>query len=527
MAAIQVKPPPFYKFCKKLLGIKLSIAQTALCKVAFDGKTPEGLFGPEKDVAKTIFGGIPGDIPPEARRVVNATCGRGSGKSYVLGGARLLYLGLTTPLPTLAPGEPAFGIIVAPSLKLARQTLRFISGAVESVPALAKLVESNTTDVLVLRRPQDARAVRFECFAASGRGSEMRGKSVFGAFMDEAALFRDENYLVCDEVIFSSLMPRILEGGQVIVASSPWAREGLLWDQHQKNFGDPKNAIAALAPTTLMRPDANTAAIVAAERARDPENARREYDAEFMDSGAYQFFETSAIDACVDATLSPINGVEGQYRLPFRGDAVTCGGDLGFRSDSSALAIVHRSDAYRLAELHELRPQAGVPLKPTAVIGRFIDRMKVHGIEYFVADGHYKEAVREQLEGSDLMFKDAPAGVNGIAETYIKARLLMREKKVRIPKHERLIAQLRATIAKPTSGGALTISHPRTPTGGHGDLVSAFVLALWEAGGMEYAPAETHEVETKGYYDKMQREMEEAYENKWEKSKTQEWWEKV
>ncbi len=48
---------------------------------------------------------------------------------------------------------------------------------------------------------------------------------------------------------------------------------------------------------------------------------------------------------------------------------------------------------------------------------------------------------------------------------------------------ERLMQQLREVHGKPTSGGGMSIVHPRWSTGGHGDLAAAFVLALWQASG--------------------------------------------
>jgi hypothetical protein len=56
---------------------------------------------------------------------------------------------------------------------------------------------------------------------------------------------------------------------------------------------------------------------------------------------------------------------------------------------------------------------------------------------------------------------------------------------VRLPRHDRLLRQLREVTVRPLTGGGMSVSSPRSP-GGHGDLVSALVLALWqEHGGVE------------------------------------------
>jgi hypothetical protein len=51
---------------------------------------------------------------------------------------------------------------------------------------------------------------------------------------------------------------------------------------------------------------------------------------------------------------------------------------------------------------------------------------------------------------------------------------------VRIPHLPRLVTQLRQIVAKPVPGGGTVITSPRRRGGGgHGDLVSALVNALW------------------------------------------------
>ncbi len=64
--------------------------------------------------------------------------------------------------------------------------------------------------------------------------------------------------------------------------------------------------------------------------------------------------------------------------------------------------------------------------------------------------------------------------------------MLLREGRVRIHGlefRERLLQQMREVQGKPTSGGGMSIVHPRWSQGGHGDLVSALVLALWQVSG--------------------------------------------
>ncbi len=169
--------------------------------------------------------------------------------------------------------------------------------------------------------------------------------------------------------------------------------------------------------------------------------------------------------------------------LPKSGDVVTAGCDLGFRSDSSALVIVHTRASIRyVAEILELRPQKGVPLKPSEVCNKFAERMKVHGASHVLADAHYRETLDEYLNASGLVYVPAP---NRPADTYVRARTLFRQGVVRLPDHQRLLQQIREVTGRPLAGGGIAIVQQRWRTGGHGDLLSAMVLALYATGGDE------------------------------------------
>lgn len=102
-----------------------------------------------------------------------------------------------------------------------------------------------------------------------------------------------------------------------------------------------------------------------------------------------------------------------------------------------------------------------------------------------MADNHYREAIAEHLESHGLSYAPAP---NQPADTYVRARMLLREGKVTIhplPFRDRMVQQMREVQGKPTSGGGMSIIHPRWAKGGHGDLVAALVLALWQVTGDE------------------------------------------
>lgn len=265
-------------------------AQRVLWHVGCDGVDPAALNGDDREMADALFGGIE-TVPPVARRTLVVVAGARSGKT-LFASLRLLHLALTTPLQ-LAPGEQAACIYVAPDLKLAKQALRYAVGALKEIPALASLVESETAEGVVLRRGKVP--ISLEVLPAARGGAATRGRSIVGAVCDELAFFRDESAVVNDVEVVRSITPRIVPGGQLIIISTPWAEAGLLYELHRDNFGDPKRALVAHAPSVLLRPTLHS--IVDLEREADPDNCRREFDAEFLAGGSELFFDPATIDA--------------------------------------------------------------------------------------------------------------------------------------------------------------------------------------------------------------------------------------
>ena len=462
------------------LGAEPTRAQAEFAAVAFDRMQA----GSDSE-SERIWGSRNFAPPPDAFRVVGAVCGRGSGKSRFFGAYRLLHLALTVPISALPRGEDAVCPIVAPDLDTARHTLNFARGAAELLVPTA--IESSAADSFVLRR-EGGKRVRVAAKAASAGGKSIRGRSMPGALLEELAFFFDKEHRVNDAEIFRALLPRIMPGGQLLAISTPWSRAGKLWDLYSENYGHPRSAIIAHAPTLLMRDGGpgfrEISADVAAMHASDSENARREYDAEFMSANAQAYFDSRAIERATDADLAiPADPL---VALATADDArpaigVEFGGDFGFTRDSSALVGVARAASrFAVCDLLELTPSAG-PLKPSETVAAFAARVKAFGGSTMTADMHYRESIREALAQHELYLLNAPEGVRGKNDTYAIARTVLHAGEMRLPRHERFLRQLAQVESRPTSGGLLSISSPRWSGGGHGDIVSAWVLATWRA----------------------------------------------
>jgi hypothetical protein len=476
------------------IGVTLYPAQQALTLVAFDGLEPCELPPELREYALAIFGPVD-YLPASARRVLTAVCGGRGGKSYTLGALRLLHLSLTVPLDVLAPGEQAAAITIAPELDLAKQVLSYVGGALLSHPELIaciaskhqiqSLKEGHKLESITIRRPHDSRLVEIQCRAASRGGLGGRGRTLVGAHLDECAFFRDKDSgVVNDSEIFKAIVPRIVEGGQAVLTSTPYAESGVLYEEFKANHptpgvacsdespGRPHRAIAAHAPSILLRPDPIVYAALAAEEARDPLNASREFGARFLTAGESAYFDSAACSRIVEVAPCPARS--------FR----TLGCDLAHVRNSAAYVAVERvPTGYRVLEVFELKPTGG-PLRHSDVLAAMVETAKRWGIVEVVGDQHYAESAREACANAGLVFIDGPAGAAGKAEAYNATRRPLHEACVDLGGNADLRTQLRETRSKPLSGGGLSITSPLKATGAHGDLGSAFVLGMWNASRM-------------------------------------------
>ena len=285
---------------------------------------------------------------------------------------------------------------------------------------------------------------------------------------------------------------------------------------YKDNFGTPVTAMVAHAPSLALLNKSYLREVIDAQRHIDPENAKREYDAEFMKAGADRFFSDDLIKQCV----------EGYAPRPTEpGDQLMAGTDLGFTSDSSALCItrLQKNGLREVMDLTEILPEPGMPLVPSVILTEFSKTCSEWGAGWAVGDRHYKETALEFFGREHIGFVDAPRTP---AHAYVKARALMRQGLVKIPENPKLLKQLREVQGRRSTGGVLTIYKPRVKVGlgvmgstGHGDLLDAFVLSLWLGGGDEVKAPEVEYGSQEWEAEQMERRA-----DKFRSQRDRKWW---
>lgn len=472
--ATRARRASFVEFCGQL-GLALDAGQLEAARVLFDGEAPDpalGLFG---------FEGRP---PPEARSVACLVAGVRSGKSRVFGAMRALHLALTADVSGLAPGERVVCSFVAPREHQARITWRYAQGAALEHPGVRPYVTHSTAERFVLRSPRSGTPVSFECRAASSAGVTLRGEWHLYAYLEEAAFFSGSGASVSDVAIYDALRQRIWpRGGQLALGSSPWSQEGKLYELWGDNYASPRSAVVAQAPTDKLRSsDPYTLRLMADARAEYEARGEldlwwREWGARFLSLGSVRLYDEDTLRQCGEARLGDVRP----------GDVVTAGADLAMVSDHAALVVARRRFdgsrwRYAVVDLVERSPEPGRPLRPGELCGEFASVLRRHGARYVVADGHYREALREALDGSGIALVSAPLDP---AEPHARARSLMREGVVDLLPDQRLRHQLSLLKRRPARGGRISLDVPRGGPMGHCDVAIAAALALYQAYGAE------------------------------------------
>lgn len=289
--------------------------------------------------------------------------------------------------------------------------------------------------------------------------------------------------------------------------------------------------------TRLFHPTWDPDRVIEKTLRKDPDNAFRELDNVPFTGGASGFFDPLHIARAITSTI-PTDA----KRLK-RGAGI----DAAFVSNSSAQAIVNRFEGqlYSLAALDEIIPQRDNPTEPSIACISFADKLERNGLKTIAGDGHYKVSMMSHFSGPFVrcpacekvksMRRDGAEDRKWIGEAtvcendklskgcglvweiettfsiafiaagepekmFLAVRELFREGRIFLgnlqdPIRSRLEAQLKSVVGKPRTGnhGGIQILIPQTRTQGakggmaHGDLVTALVVAAWEAGAGRHA----------------------------------------
>lgn len=397
--------------------------------------------------------------PPSAPfREAALIVGRRGGKSRVLALIAVYLATFRDYAPHLAPGEVATIGVLAANRDQARSIFRFISGLLKATPLLAGMVQDENTETLIL-----SNSVHIEIATASFRTT--RGYSYAAVLADEIAFWRsDETSANPDIEILRALRPGManIPGSILLLASSPYAKRGALYQTFRRNFGrDDARVLVWKAATSDMNPSIDPAIITEAYE-EDPEAARAEYGAEFRDDLA-DFVTRETVDAVT---------MIGRTELPpEQGLAYTAFVDpSGGVSDAMTMAIAHimPTGIVVLDAIREARP----PFDPEKTVAEFAATLRRYGITTVQGDKYGGEWPRHRFREHGIAYEPT---ARPKSDLYMDLLPLLNAGRVELLDNQRLTAQLCGLERRTARSGKDSVDHS---PGGHDDVANAVAGVL-------------------------------------------------
>lgn len=396
--------------------------------------------------------------PRDVAAEVFLICGRRAGKSFILALVAVFLACFYSYAEYLARGERATVIVIASDRKQARVILRYVRALLREVTLLRKMIERETAEGFDLNN-----RVTIEVGTSSFRS--VRGYTVVAALLDEVAFWNsDENAANPDSEVIKAIKPAMstIPNAMMLVASSPYARRGVLWDAHRLHYGkDGDPTLVWQAATRVMNPSVPQS-FIDAEYEADPASASAEYGAQFR-SDIEQFVSVDTVMACVTMGIHerpPVSGIKySAFVDPSGGSA-----------DSMTLAIAHQgpSGIAVLDAVREVKPK----FSPDDVVRDFSALLASYGINKIIGDRYAGIWPVERFKVHGIAYEQSAKPKSDI---YAAALPILNSKTVELLDHPRLIQQFVGLERRTGRSSKETIDHQ---PGAHDDVVNAVAGAL-------------------------------------------------
>jgi hypothetical protein len=182
---------------------------------------------------RRLFASLTGREREPGKRIEElwAVVGRRGGKSRAMAVLASYISGLCDHTDVLSPGERGIVLCIAPDQKQAGIVLDYTEAAFAATPILRQLIANRTSDALELtnRICVEVRASNFR---------RLRGPTYCAVLADEAAFWLSDESSNPDTEILNAVRPGLATtGGPLLVAGSPYARKGELWNAHRRHYG--------------------------------------------------------------------------------------------------------------------------------------------------------------------------------------------------------------------------------------------------------------------------------------------------
>jgi hypothetical protein len=358
----------------------------------------------------------------------------------------------------LAAGE-VYVLVLAASRSQAAVVFRYTVGFFESSPILRREVAEITAEEIRLRNGIII-AVHPNSFRT------VRGRTLLACVFDETAFWRDETSANPDVETYRAVLPALATtNGMLIVVSSPYRRNGLVFAKHRDHFGVSDDQVLVVqARTTFFNPTIDVS-VIDRSMADDPEAARAEWDAEFRTDLA-AFLDDRTIDAAIDHSrpleLPPRQG----FTYYAFSDA------SGGRHDAFTIAIGHKEGDQCVCDvLRGVHP----PFDPQNVVVEYAALLKDYGIDCIGGDNYSAAWVETAWSEAGIKYERSELNKSAL---YLEALPLFMRGAISIPDHARLVRELRLLERRSSRIGKDVVDHGRSGSDDHANALCGMLQAM-------------------------------------------------
>lgn len=402
--------------------------------------------------------------PTKPAKEAFLVCGRRSGKSTISALLAVFYAIWGGWEKYLSPGERCKVFVIAVNMDQAD----VIIGKVKALLDLNSFMRSQVERMLKYSVKLKS-GVDIEIKPASWR--TVRGFSVGLLIMEELAFFRFESESVLrDKEIYTAIKPGMttIKNSLTIGISTPFARQGLLYEKHRQHWGKAGRVLIWQAPTWVMNKTLKEKDIEAEHlETLGPAEYGAEYQAKFReDIESYlplQIIERAIVDGRTE--LLPESGVSYMaFCDPSEG--------LSKGGDSMTFSIGHVHEKKIIIDLlSEFRP----PFDPAVVIGDIARSCRAYGISEMTQDRHAIGWISKDLRAHNI---DVEVAKSTKSELYGYFSVLMNKDLVQLPDSERLKKQLIGLQRTLKGGKSVKIDHYRSGKDDCANAVAGVAVAL-------------------------------------------------
>jgi hypothetical protein len=287
----------------------------------------------------------------------------------------------------------------------------------------------------------------------------LRGPTYIGCIADESAYFYSDEFSAnADAEIIAAIQPGLISTrGPLVIASSPYARRGVLWEAYRKHFGKDGDPLILVAQGTSR--DFNPSlpqSVIDRELEKDRAKASAEYLAQFR-TDIEGFVSLEIVQACIGdhVEMAPLSAQ--QY-------TAFCDPAGGSGADSFTMAIGHRDGERIVIDCtREFRPQ----FSPAEVIDELATCLKTYRVSKVTGDRYAGEFPRELFRKNGISYECSEQPKSDLFRDMLP---LLNSGRIVLPKSDRLVNQLCGLERRVGRSGRDSIDHG---PGSHDDLANA------------------------------------------------------